>query len=224
LCDAPLPGAEDEGLFTGIVETTAKIVETRAASGGRRLRIEAPVLSTTVKPGASICVSGVCLTVAANQDHLLDFDVIAETIRKSTLGEKRVGDRVNLERSLRVGDRIDGHFVQGHVDGTALVDRVLAQERVVWFRADPSIRLYVIPKGSIAVDGVSLTIADVDRSRFCVALIPTTLERTTLAALTVGDRVNIETDMLVRAVLHQQSPTPLHRELTLESLREAGLS
>lgn len=143
----------------------------------------------------------------------LSFDVIKETLDRTNLGRKGVGDRVNLERSLRVGDRLDGHWVQGHVDGTAEVVEVRRDERehVVFLRPEPSLSPYVIPKGSIAIDGVSMTIAELRGDAFSIALIPTTLERTTLGSLTVGDLVNIESDILARTIVHR-----------LEQWREAG--
>ncbi len=171
-------------------------------------------------------MSGVCLTVASALDGTLEFDVIRETLETSTLEHRRVGDRVNLERSLRVGDRLDGHFVQGHVDGIARVARVQssAMEWAVWIEPEAPLLSYVIPKGSVAVDGVSLTIATVDRSLFSVALIPTTLERTTLPSLKVDDRVNIETDIIVRAVVHHLLGVSSSGGLTLDALREAGFA
>ncbi len=173
--------------------------------GGRRLRIQTGFVAEDARPGASISVSGVCLTVVERTENELSFDVIVETLNRSTLGEKRRDDPVNLERSLRVGDRLDGHFVQGHVDGTARVERVIQSsgEHVAWFRPDVSLRPYIIPKGAVAIDGVSLTIADVRCDAFSVALIPTTLERTTLAQLSVGARVNLETDIVGRTIIHR---------------------
>ncbi|MCO6437425.1 MAG: riboflavin synthase [Phycisphaerae bacterium] len=210
-------------MFTGIVEETGVIRAVNTVSGGRALSIEARAVVDGVVPGASIAVSGVCLTVTAVQAPLLTFDVIAETLAKSTLGRKRVGDRVNLERSLRAGDRIDGHFVQGHVDGTAGVDRlqVSPKEWVAWLRPQAALRSYLVPKGSVALDGVSLTIADLRDDLFSVALIPTTLERTTLAKLAVGDHVNVETDVITRTVVHCLDRMRDEGGLTLEKLKAA---
>jgi len=154
--------------------------------------------------GASVAVNGVCLTIAEHRDKAAGFDVIPETLRRTNLGRLAPGGRVNLERSLRVGDRSDGHFVQGHVDGTGRVvaiDRA-AGEWLLWTATPDNLRPYIVEKGSITIDGVSLTIAAVKPDRFAVALIPTTLERTTLGALAVGGRVNLETDILARTVAH----------------------
>lgn len=213
-------------MFTGIIEQTGRITDTHAVSGGRRLRVEAGSVAAHCPQGASIAISGVCLTVAGIAGSELAFDVITETLEQSTLGSKRVGDRVNLERSLQVGDRLDGHFVQGHVDGRASVERIQTSsgEYVVWLRPDPSLTAYLIPKGSVAVDGVSLTIAAIRDDLFCVALIPTTLERTTLSLLTAGDRVNIESDIITRTIVHRLSEMSASGGLTLSALREAGFS
>lgn len=211
-------------MFTGIIETTGEITHTRTAPGGRRLAIRGPADWSDVVHGASIAVSGVCLTVAAMHNHLIEFDVITETLDRTTLAALVVGDRVNLERSLRVGDRLDGHFVQGHVDGTATVTRIISNphESVVWLRADEALRAYIVPKGSIAMDGVSLTIAAVRADQFSVALIPTTLQRTTLERLKIGDRVNIETDIITRTVVHQLAALQSSPGMTVDHLREVG--
>lgn len=213
-------------MFTGIVETTGAITLSRQSPGGRRLRVDVGAIARELSLGASVCVSGVCLTVAELPENAVEFDVIAETLDRSTLGAKGVGDRVNIERSLRVGDAIDGHFVQGHVDGVGVVDRVTAssREHVVWVRPDESVLPYIIPKGSVAIDGVSLTIAEVRDGAFSVALIPTTLERTTFAALTAGDRVNLESDIIARTVVHQLSRMSVSTGLSLDALRKAGFA
>jgi riboflavin synthase len=213
-------------MFTGIIESVGTIADTQPVSGGRRLGLDVGPMARECEPGASVAVNGVCLTVAAGDDSSLAFDVITETLQKSTLGSKHVGDRVNLERSLRVGARLDGHFVQGHVDGTADVQRVQssAREWVVWLRGEAHLEPYIIPKGSVAVDGVSLTIAEAHGPSFSVALIPTTLEQTTLSSLKSGDRVNIETDIITRTIVHRLSEVSSGGGVTLETLREAGFA
>ena len=213
-------------MFTGIVESVGKITGTRSGPGGKRLRIEAGAMSGQCACGESIAVSGVCLTIASIAGDSLEFDVITETLNRSTLGSKRTGDHVNLERALGIHDRFDGHFVQGHVDGTGTVDRVQSSSRewVIWIRPEEHLIPYVIPKGSIAVDGVSLTIAEVQRGAFSVALIPTTLERTTLASLAVGDLVNIESDIIARTVVHRLSEISAEGGLTVEKLRRGGFA
>lgn len=211
-------------MFSGIVESVGTIAKTTVVPGGRRLRVEVGPWARDCALGSSICVSGVCLTVAAASGDSLEFDAIAETLDKSALGSKRSGDRVNIERAVGVGDRFDGHFVQGHVDGTGTVDRVhsSAREWVAWIRPPAHLTPYLIPQGSVAIDGVSLTIADVQKGAFSVALIPTTLEKTTLASLAVGDLVNLESDIIARTVVHRLSQVAGGHGLTLDTLREAG--
>jgi riboflavin synthase len=199
----PVSNASEQ-MFTGIVQGMGVVADVRKHAGGVRLLVEGGPLALQAKSGDSICVSGVCLTVANLSPGGFEFDVIRETLDRTVLGRLRVGDGVNLEPSLRTGDRIDGHFVQGHVDGTATVERVIANaaEYVVWLRPDQRLISYIIPKGSIAIDGISLTVAAIESGSFSVALIPTTLERTTLARVQAGDIVNIESDMMVRTVVH----------------------
>lgn len=213
-------------MFTGIIERTGTITETRPVSGGRHLRIEVGPIAQQCALGASVCVSGVCLTVAGIAGRQLEFDVVMETLEKSMLGSKGVGDDVNIERSLEIGDRLDGHFVQGHVDGTAVIDRIQSSshEHVVWLWPEPSLTPFIVPKGSIAVDGVSLTIAAVKGGVFSVAFIPMTLARTTLSSLAGGDRVNIETDIITRTIVHHMSNMSAAQGLTLDALREAGFA
>jgi riboflavin synthase len=156
-----------------------------------------------VRHGESVAVNGVCLTVAEISNGRLSFDVIPETLAKTNLGRLKAGDEVHVERSLRVGDRFDGHVVQGHVDGTA---------RVVAVRSDPAdwrmtleplaeLARYIVPKGSVTLDGVSLTVAAIDGVRFDVALIPTTLQITRLGKRKVGDEVNLECDVLTKTIV-----------------------
>ena len=211
-------------MFTGIIERKGTITNVGTVPGGRRLRVDVGPMAAECVLGASIAVSGVCLTVAQISGHEIDFDVITETLDRTVLGGKAVGGFVNLERSLRVGDRLDGHFVQGHVDGTAIVDQVIstARETVIWLAPDDSVRSYMIPKGSVSIDGVSLTIAGVEPTRFSVALIPTTLELTTLTQLKKGDRVNIESDILARTIVHHLQSIGEAGGLTLETLQRAG--
>lgn len=213
-------------MFTGIVESTGTVTATESVSGGRRLRVDVGSAASESKPGDSICINGVCLTVTEIAGNTVAFDVIIETLEKTTLGTKRTGDRVNVERSLRVGDRFDGHFVQGHVDGTASVAWIQAssKEHVVWCTPQEHLTPYVIPKGSIAIDGVSLTIAAVDGGTFSVALIPTTLDRTTFGAMRAGDTVNIESDIIARAIVHHLARMQGTGGITLEMLQKTGFA
>ena len=210
-------------MFTGIVELTGTIRDTRVVAGGRRLHVEVGPVARECKNGDSVCVQGVCLTVASVKGKLLEFDVISETLQRTTLGRMHVGDRVNLERSLKIGDRLDGHFVQGHVDGTAAVTEVrhTGREYVIGLRPDEHLTPYMVPKGSVAIDGVSLTIAEVCDGDFTVALIPTTLDRTTLSMLAVGDMVNIESDIIARTIVHRLAQVTEAGGPTLGALQKA---
>jgi riboflavin synthase len=182
-------------MFTGLVQSTGT-VGTLAAG---RLRVEAPL---ELSEGDSVAINGVCLTAAAVSDWGFDADVMPETLRRTALGVLAEGDRVNLELPLRATDRLGGHIVQGHVDGTGTVESVNDDgfARVVRISAPLELLRYVVEKGSIAVDGVSLTVAEVDDDGFSVALIPETLERTTLGSAAPGRAVNIEVDVLAKYV------------------------
>ncbi len=213
-------------MFTGIIERTGIIRASRSVSGGQKLSVEVGSMASELTLGASVAVSGVCLTVSNTTNDSADFDVIKETLSLTTLGSKRVGDKINLERSLRVGDRLDGHFVQGHVDGLAEITSVISssQEWVAWLRPEKTVAAFIIPKGSVTIDGVSLTIAAVDQDTFSVALIPTTLTLTTLGNLKSGDKVNIETDIVARTIVHHLNQVGDAKGITLGSLRDAGFA
>ncbi|HHT9155636.1 MAG TPA: riboflavin synthase [Candidatus Tripitaka sp. YC43] len=185
-------------MFTGIIEHVGRVKELRRAGEGSLLVLELGAMAKEVKPGESISVEGVCLTVTGLKGEQASFDVSQETLKRSTLGELRVGQGVNLERSLKVGERMGGHFVQGHVDGTGLIQE--KEERpgqcTMWFTVPKGLAGNMIEKGSVAVDGISLTVVEVKDTSFSVALIPFTLTNTTLGLKNVGDRVNIEADIL----------------------------
>ena len=211
-------------MFTGIIEHVGRVSAVASGHGGKRLSIEAGPCAEDLGPGASLSVNGVCLTVLERNGATLTFDVIAETLRRSNLGMLRADQHVNLERSLRVGDRVDGHFVQGHVDALARVQRreASAEEFKLWLQLDDELRPYVVRQGAIALDGVSLTVAGLTPSAFSVALIPTTLERTTLGERLPGDLLNVETDLLARLVVHQMRRLSSDRGVGLAFLAEHG--
>jgi riboflavin synthase len=181
-------------MFTGLVEQMGEVRQ-----AGTRLAVATP-LAAQLERGDSIAVNGVCLTAVDISDGAFEADVMEETLARSALGRLEAGDAVNLELALRVGDRLGGHFVQGHVDATGTVESVEEREhsRVVRVAAAAGVLRYVVEKGSIAVDGVSLTVTEVDGSGFAVSLIPETLERTTLGSVRPGDPVNLEVDMLAK--------------------------
>jgi riboflavin synthase len=188
-------------MFTGLVETTARVRRVDPDGDGVRLEIETP-LTAELKQGDSIAVNGVCLTAVDPDGQSFRADVMAETLRRSSLGPLAAGDSVNVELPLRAGDRLGGHVVQGHVDGTGTVASLKDEgfARLVRIDAPPELLRYVVEKGSIAVDGVSLTVAAVDGESFTVSLIPETLERTTLGLATPGRVVNLEVDVLAKYV------------------------
>jgi riboflavin synthase len=196
-------------MFTGLVQATG----TLASLEGGRLRVDAEL---ELAEGDSVAVNGVCLTATGVEADGFSADVMDETLRRTTLGALGPGDRVNLELPLRASDRLGGHIVQGHVDGTATVESVRDEglSRVVRLTAPHELLRYVIEKGSVALDGVSLTITEVDDEGLAVSLIPETLERTTLGSLEPGARLNLEVDVLAKYVerLTAVSPPPSRRE------------
>ena len=187
-------------MFTGLIEALGTISRATEENAGRRFTIDWPSLDSPLALGESIAVNGCCLTVVSIDDHRFDVQLGPETLERTNLGTKRAGDLVNLERSLRVGDRLGGHFVQGHVDATAsLVERRPEGEwDFLAFQIDSRWTPLMVEKGSIAVDGVSLTLVNVSDSGFSVMLIPHTLAATTLGTLKPNELVNIETDMLAK--------------------------
>ena len=189
-------------MFTGIIEEVGEVLAWERSGDSGRLTVRAPLAVSDAKRGDSISVNGVCLTVVDQGDDWFTADVMAVTIAMSTLGDVEVGDRVDLERAAAVGDRLGGHIVQGHIDGTSTVVSVTPGDawRVLRFTLDPEHAPLVVRKGSIAVNGVSLTVSDAGDDWFEVSLIPETLSATVLGDLVPGDRVNIETDILARHV------------------------
>jgi riboflavin synthase len=189
-------------MFTGLIETLSIIENVESDGDGLLLTIVAPLLAQSVAIGESIAVNGVCLTVVASEAQSIRFQVGPETLLKTNLGTLKTGERVNLERSLRVGDRLGGHFVQGHVDGIgSIVERITQGEwEMVRFQCPKEMTRLMVPKGSIAVDGISLTLVHVDDDFFTVMLIPHTLANTTLGFKRAGDVVNLEADMLAKHV------------------------
>jgi riboflavin synthase len=184
-------------VFTGLVAAKGTV-----RRSGERMAIEAGELARDLAEGDSVAVNGVCLTATSIEDGVFTADVMAETLSRSSLGPLEVGDPVNLELPLRAADRLGGHVVQGHVDGVGTIAAIAEDgfARVVTVGADPALLRYVVEKGSIAVDGVSLTVSAVDDSTFAVSLIPETLERTTLGTAAPGDPVNLEVDVLAKYV------------------------
>jgi riboflavin synthase len=189
-------------MFTGIIETVGEVAEIKPTPSGFRLRLSTE-LSAELTPGESVAVNGVCLTVVSADADGVHMDVSPETIRVSTLGSLKRGNAVNLERPMRADARIGGHFVQGHVDATGTVEEIRKDGDAWWVtvKFPPSLASQIVRKGSIALDGISLTVAGVDDKRFDVQVIPFTWEHTNLHFAKVNDTVNIECDILGKYVL-----------------------
>jgi riboflavin synthase len=189
-------------VFTGLVETLGRVTRVVEENGGKRMTLAWPSLNEVLAIGESVAVNGCCLTVVASKGEELEVQAGPETLLRTNLGEKRAGDHVNLERPLRVGDRLGGHFVQGHIDATAVLQsrHREGEWEFLSFSLDSGWTRLLVSKGSIAVDGVSLTIVNVWLDGFSVMLIPHTLAVTTLGLLSPGNRVNIETDILAKHV------------------------
>ncbi len=190
-------------MFTGIIESIGSIRALTPKGGDVRVHVETGKLDLSdVKLGDSIAVNGVCLTVVEHEAQSFSVDVMAETLNRSSLGSLRAGSKVNLERAMAASTRFGGHIVQGHVDGTAQILARLPGDNweVVQFTLPPEVSRYVVEKGSITVDGVSLTVSAIADDTFSVSLIPTTLELTTLGYKAVGDFVNLEVDVIAKYV------------------------
>lgn len=195
-------------MFTGIIQQIGLVRSIEQTPAGVRILVDPMGWDYQPKPGDSVANNGCCLTLVTPMDHadgIMTFDAIPETISKTTLGDWKPGQRINLERPLRMGDGLDGHQVQGHVDGAGTVAKVDSSDGYrVRLTLDTDLMRFMVPKGSIAIDGISLTIADLDvTDRWVeVALIPETLERTNLGDRVAGDRVNIEADVMVKTIVH----------------------
>ncbi|QOJ15686.1 MAG: riboflavin synthase [Planctomycetia bacterium] len=227
-------------MFAGIVEGIARVAAVGptpssgpSAPAATRLRINLAALADGLVHGASVAINGVCLTVVDSSGPLVDFDVVPETLRLTNLGALRPGDPVNVERSLRAGAPIDGHFVQGHVDAVGELTRVdrSGDDYKLRIAHPDAISAFIVRKGSITLDGVSLTVVDAEPRSFSVVIIPVTWQRTTLGARRPGDRLNIETDVLARlviarldAVIRAGGASPPLAGVTMEQLRAAGFT
>jgi len=216
-------------LFTGLVEEIGKVQSIVRGSKSAQITIQAQKVLSDVQIGDSICTNGVCLTVTDYTTHTFTVDVMPETMRRSNLKNLKPGSPVNLERALRVGDRLGGHWVTGHIDGTGIIQDINPEENAIWIRISTSkdILKYVIHKGSIAIDGISLTVADVDAQTFQVSIIPHTREVTTLSTKKPGDEVNLECDLIGKYVeklmKFEENPEP-QRSMDMDFLRKYGFA
>ena len=212
-------------MFTGIIETVGIIKQVQPSGNQMRLLIDLNRIADGTRLGDSIAVNGVCLTISHLNGTVAEFDVSTETIEKTTLSKLKNGSVVNLERAMSAQGRFGGHIVQGHVDGLGKITAIRKQADFAQFRFEVSKELIaqVVLKGSITVDGVSVTVAKLDVSGFEVAVIPTTLKETTWHQSKVGDAVNIETDILVKITQRQLAAMlPNSKGLTIDKLREHG--
>jgi len=189
-------------MFTGLIETVRTVKAVNITAASRRLIVDLGDIAAQVKEGDSIAVNGVCLTVSQIKADQAWFDVMAVTARDSTLGLLKAGEAVNLERALPADGRFGGHLVQGHVDGMGTIDKVDRGQAqyILWINAEDDLMELMVKKGSVAVDGVSLTIVEVGPKRFSVSLIPTTLKATNLGQKKVADKVNLETDLIIKVI------------------------
>jgi len=212
-------------MFTGLIEAVCTVKLVRRTEGGLLLTIDLGRLADETRIGDSISINGVCLTVAEFRGSTGSFDLSGETLAKSALGKLKAGSQVNAERAVKAADRFGGHFVAGHIDGTATIKAVdkHGQFADIRFSAEPELLEQMVVKGSVAVDGISLTIASMDENGFSAAIIPQTLAKTTLGAAKIGDTVNIETDIIVKTIKKQlEKILPQEKKLTIEKLRQSG--
>ena len=189
-------------MFTGLIEEIGTVESVKKGPKSATISIRAKKILEDMVPGDSIATNGVCLTVTSFSTDSFEVDVMAETMRKSNLNSLSPGNKVNLERALKLGDRLGGHIVSGHIDGTGTIEGFRQEDNAIWvsITAPPDILKYIINKGSIAVDGISLTVAYVDNKCFKVSIIPLTKDETTLIGKNIGDKVNLEVDMIGKYV------------------------
>ncbi|MDA0842312.1 MAG: riboflavin synthase [Planctomycetota bacterium] len=216
-------------MFSGIIEKLCRVTEVKEGEEVIHLLVNLEELADGVCIGDSIAVNGTCLTVTELNETVSRFDVVPETLDKTNLGGLSASSRVNIERSLKIGDRLHGHFVQGHVDGVGTISDVQRNEEggVITIEASRELLDQMIYKGSISVDGISLTIASLEASDFSIALIPHTLSMTTLGVKNAGDKVNLEVDMIgkwVRRLLPGQEANARSEGVTMELLKAGGFT
>ena len=212
-------------MFTGLIEAVCTVTSVRRSESTMLLSVDLGELADDSKIGDSIAINGVCLTIARLEGGLATFELSGETLARSTLGKLKPSSQVNVERAIRAADRFGGHFVQGHIDGTATIKAIdkRGQFADMKFAAGAELLDAMVAKGSVAVDGISLTIAGMDRNGFSVSIIPETLKKTTLSGAKISDEVNIETDIIVKTIKTQlEKILPQTQSLTAEKLKELG--
>jgi riboflavin synthase len=211
-------------MFTGLIKATCKMVSTLKKNDGMTLAIELTPLDYKPQIGDSIAVNGVCLTVSNIKNTIISFDVSPQTLDTSNLENLKPAQIVNIEPAMTPADRFGGHFVLGHIDGTATIKNIEKSQNFcrITFQPQPHILQYIIPKGSIAIDGISLTIADIQNNTFDATIIPQTLADTNLAHAKINQTVNIETDIIVKTVKSQLNNILPENNLTIDKLKNAG--
>lgn len=216
-------------MFTGIIEEVGTLLATKKGTKSESLTISADIVLQDAKIGDSIAVNGICLTATSITGNTFTADVMAETMRRTALGSLRAGSKVNLERAMAANGRFGGHIVSGHIDGTGKIKEMQREENAVWvtIEAGPAIMKYVIEKGSIAIDGISLTVASVERDSFSVSVIPHTGQETTLLTKKKGDLVNLENDVIGKYVEHflqdgEKEPEEKTSGVNMEFLSQHG--
>lgn len=212
-------------MFTGLIESVRIVNSVRRIGDGALLVVDLGELVEDSKLGDSIAVNGACLTIANLDSSFATFELSAETLAKSTLGKLQASSQVNIERAIGASDRFGGHFLLGHIDGTAMIKAIDRHGKFadMIFAAESELLEAMVVKGSVAVDGISLTIANMDQTSFSVAIIPETLKKTTLGKAKIGDCVNIETDIIVKTIKKQlEKILPQSQPLTAEKLRQLG--
>ncbi len=212
-------------MFTGLIEAVCTAKSVRQGASAMQITIDLGHLADQTKIGDSIAVNGVCLTIAGLESGLATFDVSSETLEKSALSKLKPSSSVNIERALKPSDRLGGHFVLGHTDGTATIKTIHRQGQFadIEFAASSELLDQMVAKGSVAVDGISLTIVGMNESSFSAAIIPETLKKTTLGRAKIADVVNIETDIIAKIIKKQLEKILPHKEkLTVEKLKELG--
>jgi riboflavin synthase len=212
-------------MFTGLIEAVCTVMSVRRSESTMLLTVDLGELADDSKIGDSIAINGVCLTIARLEGGIATFELSGETLARSTLNKLKPSSQVNVERAVKAADRFGGHFVQGHIDGTATIKAIDKHGRFadMKFAAEPGLLNAMVVKGSVAVDGISLTIASIDQNSFTVTLIPETLNKTTLSKVKIGNEVNIETDIIVKTIKTQlEKILPQKQSLTAEKIKELG--
>ncbi|MGI6257215.1 MAG: riboflavin synthase [Anaerovoracaceae bacterium] len=214
-------------MFTGIIEEVGRVKNIKSGGKSAVLTLEARIIFEDLKLGDSVAVNGVCLTAASIEKNTFTADVMHETIRRSSLGDLAIGSYVNLERAMAADGRFGGHIVSGHIDGMGTIRSIQQDDNAIWYTvvAEGDLMKYIIPKGSIAIDGISLTVVDVEQESFRVSIIPHTAKETILSRKKAGDKVNLENDVIgkyVEKLLSHRQPVNNKSNITKEFLMENG--